>query len=139
IRGVVVSNDNPPEYRIRALHLMQLFGPKPSTELLIDLTKNDNLEVRAEATALLGRYKSDEGKQQLQVLMRDKSPLIRRLACEALARSSGAAQLNWVAKVLASDDRYESFAGRKLLERLDPSGWRAFVLETANHRQFNQG
>src|SRR5690606_28296897 len=89
--------------------------------------------------ALLGRYKSDEGKQQLQVLMRDKSPLIRRLACEALARSSGAAQLNWVAKVLASDDRYESFAGRKLLERLDPSGWRAFVLETANHRQFNQG
>ncbi|HAY82605.1 MAG TPA: heme-binding protein, partial [Planctomycetaceae bacterium] len=52
--GVALSADNPPEYRTRAMDLLQLFGPAPTPKLLVDLSLEPNEQVRAKAAALMG-------------------------------------------------------------------------------------
>ncbi|MEZ6152500.1 MAG: hypothetical protein R3C09_20565 [Pirellulaceae bacterium] len=46
IAGVAFSDDNPAKFRLRALEVMQLFGPTPSPELLTTLAKSSNEAVR---------------------------------------------------------------------------------------------
>ena len=45
--GVAKSHANPPAYRLQALDLMQLYGPPPSPELLVELSREPNELVRA--------------------------------------------------------------------------------------------
>ncbi|MEZ6079520.1 MAG: hypothetical protein R3C56_28760 [Pirellulaceae bacterium] len=48
IAGVAFSDDNPAKFRLRALEVMQLFGPTPSAELLTALAKSSNEAVRVQ-------------------------------------------------------------------------------------------
>ncbi len=54
VAGVAYSPDNPARYRTRALDLMQLLGPIPTVELLVDLSRSPNEVLRAKTAQMLG-------------------------------------------------------------------------------------
>ena len=139
IESVTRSNQNPWYYRTRALDIMQLYGPPPSTELLVDLSEEESELVRAKAVDLMGLHAGDTTQQRLIELLDDPNRMVRRKACEALLRAAQSAPLDSLTAILASDDRYESWAARRLLERMPTEEWRSEILATEDHRCFVQG
>ncbi|HZL89111.1 MAG TPA: HEAT repeat domain-containing protein [Pirellulaceae bacterium] len=137
--GVAKSTANPAQYRLQALDLMQLFGPTPSADLLIKLSQQPNELVRARAVELMGTYPSDASNQRLIELLADGDRRVRRLACESLARAGQAPPLESLKPLLASDDRYEAWAARRLLERMRLEDWKDELLSADNHRLIVQG
>jgi putative heme-binding domain-containing protein len=137
--GVAATKTNPPHYRTRALDLMQLFGPSPSVELLVDLSQDSNETVRAKSAALMGLHVSDETTERLREMLSDGDRAVRREACEALARAGETASWDELRKMLAADDRHEAWAARRLLERVPVDEWREEALTAADHRLAIQG
>lgn len=132
--GVARTAANPAPYRLQALDLMQLYGPVPTSELLIDLSREPNELVRARAVELMGLHPSGATQARLVELLEDSDRTIRRKACEALARADQAPPLEKVLKLLASDDRLEAWSARRILERMDAKEWREPVLASDNLR-----
>ena len=139
LRGVARSTSNPWYYRVRALHLMQLFGPAPTETLLLKLSEDGNEAVRGEAAQLLGVYGGEQGHERLRELLDDSDRMVRRMACEALLNADQTAPFEPLAEILTSDDRFESWAARRLLEQIPVEQWRASVLAAKDHRLFIQG
>lgn len=139
ILGVARAAENPAHYRTRALDVMQLFGPTPDPDLLIELTKDKNELVRAKAAEFLGMHADDRGRQQLVTLLDDGNRTVRRKACEALARTDYAAPVERLLELAASEDRQEAWAARRLLERQPVDQWRETVLQATDQRKFTQG
>lgn len=137
--GVARSTANPTPYRLRALDLMQLYGPYPAAPLLLELSADPNEMVRAKAAELMGIHADDETRQRLLDLLDDSDRLVRRKSLEALVRAQQSAPAELVLPLLASDDRFEAWAARRLLERIPIESWRTAVLETDRHRIFNHG
>lgn len=137
--GVAKSASNPAQYRLQALDLMQLFGPTPSADLLIALSQQPGEQVRARAVELMGTYPSDATNQRLIELLADGDRRVRRLACESLARAGLAPPLASLKPLLASDDRYEAWAARRLLERMRLEDWKDELLGADDHRLIIQG
>lgn len=135
VAGVAYSDDNPPEYRVRAMTLMQLFGPIPSEDLLLELTEAESELVRAKATLMLGRSPGTQGKKRLAALLEDDSPAVQRAACEAMLRGNVTPDsIDALLDVIASNDRTLSFVGCKLLQRLPAEQFRDEVLKTKQTR-----
>ena len=125
VAGVAYSPDNPARYRVKALDLMQLLGPIPTTDLLIDLSRSPNEAVRAKTAQLLGLKNADElAVERLGEMLNDTNRLVQRHACEALVRCGGKCDPKALQKALASEDRSLAFSARRLLETLDPEDWR---------------
>ncbi|MFV1964649.1 MAG: HEAT repeat domain-containing protein [Pirellulaceae bacterium] len=139
LSGVCRSPSNPSHYRIRALHLMQLFGPPPSSDLLTRLAMDENEAVRAKAAELMGLRDDDELRMQLVAILEDSNRMVRRKACEALLRSGQMAPVAKLIPLLTSDDRSEAWAARRLLETIPVDQWRDIVLTADDHRLFIQG
>lgn len=139
LRGVARSTANPWYYRTRALALMQLFGPEPDAGLLASLSRDENEIVRGKAVELMGLFPSDETHARLVKLLDDPDRIVRRRACEALVRARQETPLEAITMLLASDDRYEAWAARRLLERLPVEQWKDQVLASNDHRVFIQG
>lgn len=137
--GVARSAANPAHYRLQALDLMQLFGPPPTPELLLELSQEPNEQVRAKAADLMGLHVTDETNARLVALLGDNDRTVRRKACESLARADHAPPLDKLLKLIASDDRFESWAARRLLERLPVQTWSETVLTSSDHRVLIQG
>ncbi len=137
--GVVRSTANPTRYRIRALNLMQLYGPHPAVPLLLELSEDKNEAIRGKAAEMMGVFSNEESHQRLLELLEDSDRMVRRKACEAMVRAGQEATLEQLTPMLTSDDRFEAWAARRLLERRDSSDWRAAVLKTDDHRLFIQG
>jgi len=137
--GVATSSANPPHYRLQALDVMQLYGPTPSEEFLLHLSKDKNELIRARAAGLLGQRSTDAAKARLAALLADKDRLVRRKTCEALLRAGQTAPLSSLKTALASDDPYEAWAARRLLERLPADQWQQELLKTDNHRLLING
>src|SRR5690606_25273379 len=57
-----------PLERLRALDLMQLYGPFPSATLLTKRSDDDSALRRAKAAYLLGIYSDDEGVRLIEML-----------------------------------------------------------------------
>lgn len=133
------SRGNPWQHRVRALELMQWFGPVPTGELLIEVSKSQNELVRAKAAELMGLHPSDSTRARLLELLRDSDRLVRRRACEALLRADQTAPFSSLAPLLTADDRQEVWAARRLLERMPVELWRKQVLTSDNHRLFITG
>jgi putative heme-binding domain-containing protein len=72
-------------------------------------------------------------------MLDDGDRTVRRKACEALARADQAPPLDKVLTLLASDDRFEAWAARRILERMNVEDWRERVLQSKNHRLLVQG
>lgn len=139
LEGVARSSENPPHYRTRALQVMQWFGPSPSLDLLLDMSQEPNELLRATAADLLGQQTDESASQRLIEMLGDSDRFVARKACEALTRGEQSVPFQAFSKLLASDDRFEAFAARRLLERQSVETWRDAVLASDNKRVFIQG
>jgi putative heme-binding domain-containing protein len=137
--GVAKSAANPAQYRVQALDLMQLFGPPPAPELLVELSQEPSEQVRAKAAELMGLHITDATNARLVQLLDDNDRNVRRKACESLIRAEFAPPVDKVLKLIASDDRFESWAARRLLERLPVEEWSEQVLTASDQRVLIQG
>lgn len=137
--GVARSAANPAQYRLQALDLMQLFGPPPSPELLLELSQEPNELVRAKAAELMGLHATDETRERLVSLLEDNDRAVRRKACESLSRCDHAPPVDRLLKLLASDDRFEAWAARRVLERMPVNEWSEIVLSSTDQRVLIQG
>lgn len=139
IAGVAFSDDNPAKFRLRALEVMQLFGPTPSPELLTALAKSSNEAVRVRATQLMGLVKdTDSVSPQLEGLLADSDPSVQYAACESLLRCAelppSESLLPALTPLLASPDRRLAWAARRLLERLPADAWKSSLLDHSDQR-----
>jgi putative heme-binding domain-containing protein len=137
--GVARTAANPPHYRLQALDLLQLYGPPPDTELLVDLSNEPSEIVRSRAAELMGMHANRQTHQRLIELLDDSDRTVRRKACEALARADQAPPLDKVLTLLTSDDRFEAWAARRILERMNVDDWRDRMLAAKNHRVLIEG
>ncbi|TVP99308.1 MAG: heme-binding protein [Planctomycetaceae bacterium] len=129
VAGVAYSNDNPSHYRTRALDLMQLFGPIPSEDLLIELSSAPSEAVRAKAASMMGLHPGPESRRQLEKLLDDREPRVRRATCEAILRSrQWPESADSLIKMLGEQDRTLAFVARRVLERMPTERWKSQVL-----------
>ena len=120
------------ERRVRAMELLQVFGPGMDENTLGPLAEDAAWEVRAAAAYYLGMKTSPSARRTLVTLLKDSDPFVQRRAAEALLRTGvhpmQNAPIDAVADVmplLGSEDRFVRYAGRKLLEAIDPNEWTA--------------
>lgn len=137
--GVAISTTNPPQYRTRAMDLMHLFGPVPSADLLIKLSREKSEDVRSKAAELMGLHAGAATRTRLVELLGDGDAKVRRKACEALARAGQTAPAEAILPLLASEDRALAWSARRLLESLPVDEWRELVLNDDVHRVQIQG
>jgi len=129
VAGVAFSNDNPSHYRTRALDLMQLFGPIPSEDLLIELASAPSAAVRAKAVSMMGLHPAPRSRKQLEKMLTDGEPRVRRATCEAILRSGQWPQsTNALVEMLGDQDRTLAFVARRVLERMPVDSWKAQAL-----------
>ena len=138
IEGVASEQRNTIKFRTRALQMMVLYGPTPSAKLLDSLSKDQSSEIRAQAARLCGLTK--EGNTAvLELLVKDASPMVRRLACESYMRLGVEPELSAILPMLNSLDRIEALSARRLIERIPADQWEDEVFTTENKRLFIQG
>jgi putative heme-binding domain-containing protein len=134
LMAVAVNASADAEHRVRALDLMQLFSPAPSNELLVQLSKDENVEVRSKAVYLLGIHATTVSSGRLVELLDDADPNVRRLACESLVRARQNAPAEKLLKLVSEPNCFVAWAARRALERLPKAQWQSTVLESANPR-----
>lgn len=140
IAGVAYSDDNPAKYRLRAMDLLQLFGPTLTAEMLVELSESKNELVRARAVHLMAAHKDPSAvDERIMALVSDADPRVQRAACEALLRLEQSPPLESLLPLLASDDRYLVWSARRLLERIPTEAWKNKLLESDNQRLVIQG
>ncbi len=125
--------------RIRALDLLQLFGPPPSKDALARLAGDPVPEVRGRAARIMGAVVNDTTAASLIDMLDDQDHRNQRLACEALARGGYTVPPDRLLKLLGSEDRPLAWSARRLLELAPPDDWRRLVLSTPDKRVFLQG
>jgi len=125
--------------RRQALDLMMYFGPRPSDELLLELSQDSQSQMRAKAVQLMFNCRSEACQERLNAALEDKDPRVRRVACEALTRSGLPTSVGTVAKLLSDDDRFVAFAARRSLEQLPTHLWEELVLNDLDTGGFCQG
>ncbi len=135
VAGVAYSDDNPTHYRVRAMDLMQLFGPVPSEDLLLELSESSNEQVRAKAANMLGLHPTSQGGLRLIEMLQDSDIRVQRAACEAMLRCETIPKTTeHLTPLLASPDRNLAFVARRVMERMPVNRFRDEVLNTAEVR-----
>ncbi len=134
VAGVAFSNENPSKYRVRALDLMQLFGPTPNVDLLLSLSENSNEAVRAKAATLLGKQDNDLAEDRLLEMLKDEAQEVAQSAAAALTRAEKMPSAQQLTSLLASSNRRTSWTARRLLEMLPSNEWRDTMLEHDDQR-----
>ncbi|MCA9270430.1 MAG: HEAT repeat domain-containing protein, partial [Planctomycetales bacterium] len=137
--AIARTKKNSARFRTRALDLMNLYGPPPTKGLLLELAAADVPEVRVKAIDLMGLATAEDFGPTLAKLLADPDAHVRRHACEAMVRCGATATLAQLKPLLISDDRFEAFAARRLLERMPTTAWADEVLAADDHRLFIQG
>ncbi|WP_153555254.1 HEAT repeat domain-containing protein [Roseimaritima sediminicola] len=134
VAGVAYSDENPPHYRTRALELMELFGPQPSEELLVELSRAQSEVVRAKAAYMMGVHPSTRTERQLVSLLDDRDLRVRRMACEAMLRTGQQPPIDALLPLLEENDRTLAFVARRVLESVPTEQWRREVLQSEHPR-----
>ncbi len=135
VAGVAFSDENSSKYRIRALDLMQLFGPTPTPELLEALSQSPNESVRAKTAQLMALHGDNpEVMNQLTSLLGDRDISVQQAACESLLRAGFAPTYSQLVPLFESSDRRISWAARRLLERIDSNEWKDSLLTSESPR-----
>ena len=135
VAGVAYSNDNPAQYRTRAMDLMQLFGPVPSEELVLELSQAANEAVRAKAATMMGLHPDEQSAKRLIAMLGDRDPRVRRAVCEAMLRSGVFPETaEAILPILGDEDRTLAFVARRVLERMPVELWQEDVLDHEDPR-----
>lgn len=134
IAAAATNDELPVPLRAQALQLMQIFGPFPSAELLVRVSRHSSVELRTKAAYLLGLHAEAVGVERLVELLSDEDGTVRRQACESLARAGKPAPIGVLLPLLADPNRHVAFAARRLLEHQPRESWQAAVLEAPNLR-----
>lgn len=137
--AVAVNKQAPAASRVRALDLMQLFGPAPRADLLVALSHDADPQVRFKAAYLMGLHATSATGDRLIALLDDADPSVRRQACAALVRARRAAPLDKLLKLLAEPNRFVAWQARRALEELPRDTWAPVVLDSPNTRVFVHG
>ena len=131
-----------PKRRVRALELLQVFGPDLSADRLMELSDDDAWEMRAASTYYLGLHKTGEARRALAERLGDEDPFVQRRAAEALLRTgvhppmeAPVSATNDVFPLLSSEDRFVRYAGRTLLRRMNRNSWRQAALQADEYPQ----
>jgi putative heme-binding domain-containing protein len=123
--------------RTRALYEMQRHGASPSAALLTALAADKSPEVRAAVTYIAG-VQGDAAKSVAAAGLKDRDPVVRRRAAEALMRmgqSPDKPSLAPVADIYAllnDPDRFVRWAGRIAIEHTERAEWKDRVLKETN-------
>jgi putative membrane-bound dehydrogenase-like protein len=125
--------------RVRALELMQLFGPHPTTELLVAASRDRGASLRAKAAYLMGLHGDETTQIRLTELLDDQELMVQRAACEAMVRSGQALPADKLTRLLGSPDRYVALAAGRALQQLPRDAWEPAILATSEARVFVAG
>jgi putative heme-binding domain-containing protein len=139
IVGILDSPNTSAADRLRALDLMQLFGPFPSGTQLARAAGDPDPEVRAKAAFLMGLHMQPITRSTLIKLLADRDAIVQRVACEALLRGNQKPSYQQLAPLLASENRAVAYAATRLLETLPRDEYRTATLEAKSTRTFLQG
>lgn len=141
IAGVAYSSENPARYRMQALDLMQLLGPIPTTEMLIELSNSTSEQVQVKCARMLAlRSLDSEAQDQLRKLLRDDDSSVRITACESILRLGVICEPSELKALLQSASREERFAARRALGLVPSDQWReSFLTDTANRLVIHAG
>lgn len=135
VAGVAYSNDNPSHYRTRAMDLMQLFGPIPSEDLVLELSEAPSEAVRAKAAWMMGLHPGAKSHDRLVEMLSDNDPRVQRAACEAILRSGQLpTDVESLLPLLAEQDRTLAFVARRVLERMPVDSWKDQILASTETR-----
>lgn len=127
--------------RVRAMDLMQLIGPFPSPQFLATLSSDASPLVRGKAAYLMGIHANAATAARLVAMLDDQDPFVRRIACESIVRSKGAAPVEKLIPQFQSvpDDRFLAWAARRVLETLPRESWESLTMSSDDPRVFVQG
>jgi putative membrane-bound dehydrogenase-like protein len=125
--------------RCRALDLMHLFGPFPTTAQLTRIAGDPDAAIRAKVAFLMGLHSDAATRTRLVGLLGDRDPMVQRVACEALVRAEQKPRYDDLAPLLGSPNRYVAYAATRLLETLPTDQYRTAILKSNNCRTFLQG
>lgn len=139
ILGIVDSPAAASADRCRALDIMHLFGPFPKTAQLARLAGDPDAQIRAKAAYLMGLHADATTRGKLIQLLRDRDPMVQRLACDSLVRAGQKPKVEELLTLLSSNQRYVAYAATRLLETLPRADYQPTVMKTANSRVFVQG
>ena len=123
--------------RARAILELQRHGAAPNNALLTALIKDSNSDVRA-ATAFVAGVQGDAQKSVAATALKDRDPVVRRRAAEALMRMGQSADKPSLAPVadifalLNDQDRFVRWAGRIALEHTPRAEWKDRALAETN-------
>lgn len=141
-RELAAFADNPQftgEDRARALDLLQLIGPLPTTDQLTKLSGDSDAAVRAKAADLMGVHRDENTNRRLVEMLSDRDATVRRKACEALVRAGQQAPIGPLLSMLGDPDRYVAWAAKRALEERPRDDWQSLVLTDRNPRVFLMG
>ncbi|QEG37610.1 DUF7133 domain-containing protein [Bythopirellula goksoeyrii] len=124
--------------RQRAVNLMVTFGPRPTDELLLRLSGDPVAEIRAQAARLMNAD-SIACAEQLNRLLADSDPLVRRLACESLTKQGGNASAEKLVELLGDEDRFVAFAAQRALQQQSQAEWAQVVANSDDLNTFCRG
>jgi len=136
---IATSLQHKPTDRLRALQLLAAVGPAPSEPMLIQLTGDKSVEMRARAARLLFAHPTTTSRDTLVRLLGDDDPLVRRIACETVTRLGMPVRAEVYVLLLADSDRFVAFAARRALEQLPINRWARQVLDHSNPTLFCRG
>jgi putative heme-binding domain-containing protein len=128
-----------PQRRIRALELMQLYGPQPTPQLLVELSRDKSPAVRQKTARLMGIHIDDTISARLVELLADPDLAVERAACEAIVRGAVVTPPAKLVPLLNSPDRYVSWAAGRALQQIPSDQWADAVLDDPSARGFANG
>ena len=144
IRAAVLDDGRPINERIQGLRTLNLHGPAPSADFLLQISRDSNPEIRATAASLITISKSAVSPKaplakRLVAMLNDPNPAVRREVCLGITRTRMTVGIEQFAHILASDDCFESLPARRLLESQPIDEWEHAVLKSSDQRVFLQG
>ncbi len=123
--------------RARALYEMQRHGAAPNAALLTALSADKSPEVRAAVVYVAG-VQGDAAKAVAAAGLKDRDPVVRRRAAEALVRMGQSPDKPSLAPaadiyaLLNDPDRFVRWAGRIAIEHTARAEWKDRVLKETN-------
>ena len=139
--AIVLDSTADAGVRARAIDLLQLYGPQPTAKLLVELSRDRDRRIRIKTAYFLGLHPDDPiSRERLAELLDDPNIVVKRIACESLARiDSDTLPTEKLVSLLGHGDRHLAWAAAKTLQILPVETWKDLVLKTEEQRVFLVG